>query len=50
MLAALYSVTSFEGLGHPWDRLTAHLRDVEVETAMMGGIYIASGVYDPALH
>jgi len=45
LLAALYSVTSLEGLGHPWDRLTAHLRDVEVQTTLMGGIYIASGVY-----
>ena len=45
MLAALYSVTSLEGLGHPWDRLAAHLGDVEVQTALMGGIYIASGTY-----
>lgn len=47
MLAALYSVTSFEGLGHPWDKLASQLRDVEVETALMGGIYIASGTYQP---
>jgi demethylmenaquinone methyltransferase/2-methoxy-6-polyprenyl-1,4-benzoquinol methylase len=46
MLAALYSVTSLEGLGHPWDRLTAHLRDVQVQTTLMGGVYIASGNYD----
>lgn len=45
MLAAVYSVTSFEGLGHPWDRLAVHLHDVEVQTALMGGIYIASGTY-----
>jgi SAM-dependent methyltransferase len=45
MLAALYSVTSLEGLGHPWDRVAAHLGDVEVQTALMGGIYIASGTY-----
>lgn len=50
MLAALYSVTSFEGLGHPWDKLAAHLRHLEVQTALMGGIYIASGVYSPATH
>lgn len=48
MLAAMYSVTSFEGLGHPWDRLAAHLRDVQVRTTLMGGIYIASGVCAPA--
>lgn len=47
MLAAMYSVSSFEGLGHPWDRLAARLRDVEVQTALMGGIYIATGVYLP---
>lgn len=45
MLAALYSVTSFEGLGHPWDRLAAHLHGVELQTALTGGIYIASGNY-----
>ena len=46
MLAALYSVTSFEGLGHPWDRLAARLRDVQVQSTLMGGIYIADGVYE----
>jgi SAM-dependent methyltransferase len=47
MLAAIYSVTSFDGLGEPWDRLARQLRDVHVDTAFMGGIYIASGIYDP---
>jgi demethylmenaquinone methyltransferase/2-methoxy-6-polyprenyl-1,4-benzoquinol methylase len=47
MLAAMYSVTSFEGLGRPWDLLARRLRDVEVSTALMGGIYIARGAYDP---
>lgn len=49
MMAAMYSVTSFEGLGQPWSLLARHLRQVEVQTALMGGIYIASGVYDPGL-
>jgi demethylmenaquinone methyltransferase/2-methoxy-6-polyprenyl-1,4-benzoquinol methylase len=44
MLAALYSVTSFEGLGRPWSKLARRLRDVEVRQALMGGIYIARGV------
>jgi len=44
MLAALHSVTSFEGLGHPWTKLALRLRDVQVEHALMGGIYIASGL------
>lgn len=43
MLAALHSVTSFEGLGRPWSKLARRLRGVEVEHALMGGIYIASG-------
>ena len=44
MLAALYSVTSFEGLGRPWSKLALRLREVEVRQALMGGIYIARGV------
>lgn len=47
LLAALYSVTSFEGLDRPWDLLARRLADVEVRTSLMGGIYIASGVYAP---
>lgn len=50
MLAAMHSVTSFEGLGHPWDKLAAHLSEFKVQTALTGGIYIASGVYAPASH
>jgi ubiquinone/menaquinone biosynthesis C-methylase UbiE len=44
LMAAMYSVTSFEGLSQPWDKLAVRLRDVEVDTALMGGIYIARGV------
>jgi SAM-dependent methyltransferase len=47
LLAAMYSVTSFEGLGRPWDLLARRLADVEVRTTLLGGIYIASGVYSP---
>lgn len=50
MAAALYSVTSLEGLGSAWDKLAAHLRHVQVSTAMMGGLFIASGRYAPQLH
>lgn len=50
IMAAMHSVTSFEGLGHPWDKLASHLQGVEVRTAVMGGIYIASGVYQPTSH
>lgn len=41
--AALYSVSSLEGLGRPWDRLAARLRDIQVQTQMLGGIYIVKG-------
>ncbi len=44
MFAAMYSVTSLEGLGRPWDKLAKRLVDVEVQTTWMGSIYIASGV------
>lgn len=43
LLAALHSVTSFEGLGRPWDKLSAFLDALHVDTALFGGIYIASG-------
>jgi demethylmenaquinone methyltransferase/2-methoxy-6-polyprenyl-1,4-benzoquinol methylase len=49
-LAAMYSVSSLEGLGHPWDKLARRLTDVEVQSALMGGVYIARGVYLPDLH
>lgn len=43
MLAALYSVTSLEGLNRPWDKLAARLRDLEVRNIGLGGIYLAGG-------
>jgi SAM-dependent methyltransferase len=43
LLAALHSVTSLEGLGRPWDKLARRLVDVQVDTALLGGIYMASG-------
>jgi SAM-dependent methyltransferase len=43
LAAALYSISSLEGLDCPWDKLAAHLRDVHVRPAMLGGVYIASG-------
>lgn len=50
MLAALYSTTSLEGLGHPWSRLAARLANFRVQQALLGGIYVASGIFDPAKH
>jgi hypothetical protein len=43
LAAALYSVTSLEGLSRPWDKLAARLHDMRVQTTMMGGVYVASG-------
>ena len=48
--AALYSVSSLEGLDRSWDKLMAHLRDVKLQSALMGGMFIASGVYAPQVH
>lgn len=42
MMAALYSVTSLEGLGRPWSGLAEQVGHLDVSTAMMGGVYIAS--------
>ena len=49
LLAAMYSVSSLEGLGHPWDKLARRLTDVQVQSALMGGAYVARGVYLPDL-
>ena len=43
MLAAMHSVTSFDGLASPWDKLATHLDDLHIDTTMFGGIYVASG-------
>ena len=41
--AALYSVTSMEGLAQPWTMLAKRLQGLEVRTRGFGGIYVASG-------
>jgi ubiquinone/menaquinone biosynthesis C-methylase UbiE len=46
-LAALYSVSSLEGLARPWDLLALHLRQFQLHTTLLGGIYLASGVFEP---
>lgn len=45
MLAALYSVTSLEGLARPWDKLAARLEDFAVQEVLGGAMFIASGSY-----
>ena len=44
-LAALYSVTSLEGLERPWSRLAQHLEGLQVRSVPPGAIYIASGTF-----
>lgn len=41
--AALRSVTSLEGLRKPWSRLAARTGPLDVETMLLGAVYIASG-------
>jgi demethylmenaquinone methyltransferase/2-methoxy-6-polyprenyl-1,4-benzoquinol methylase len=50
MLAALYSTTSLEGLGHPWSLLERRLSGFAVQHTLLGGIYIASGTYAARHH
>ncbi len=41
--AALYSISSLDGLDRPWGGLQERLKDFEVTPEWMGGVYIASG-------
>lgn len=43
-MSAMYSVTSLEGLDQPWSHLAQYLDQLEVSTALMDSVYIASGV------
>lgn len=42
--AALHSVTSLEGLSEPWSLLRERLGVLRVQSTLMGGAYVASGV------
>jgi demethylmenaquinone methyltransferase/2-methoxy-6-polyprenyl-1,4-benzoquinol methylase len=50
LMAAMYSTTSLEGLGEPWSLLAPRLVDFRVRQMPMGGIYMASGRFDPRHH
>jgi hypothetical protein len=41
-------VTTFKGLGRPWDHLESFLPDLEVESLMLGGAYVAWGNLPPS--
>jgi SAM-dependent methyltransferase len=43
--AALYSVSSLDGLAQPWSGLATRLDDFEVHPTWMGGVYMASGCW-----
>lgn len=45
--AALYSISSLDGLDRPWSGLQERLKDFAVTPEWMGGVYIASGVKKP---
>lgn len=41
--AAMYSTTCLDGLACPWDTLSPHLVDLQVQSLWAGAIYIAAG-------
>jgi demethylmenaquinone methyltransferase/2-methoxy-6-polyprenyl-1,4-benzoquinol methylase len=41
--AALRSVTSLEGLRAPWAGLDAAIPELDVQSTLMGGVFVASG-------
>jgi len=43
--AAMYSVSTMDGLDRPWSILATFLRDVEVSATWMGSIYMATGTW-----
>lgn len=45
LMAALYSVTSLEGLVRPWDKLAPRLDGFAVRDVLGGAMFIASGWY-----
>jgi ubiquinone/menaquinone biosynthesis C-methylase UbiE len=46
--AALRSVTSLDGLDRPWELLEEQLGPMDVESRLLGGTYVASGVRAPS--
>lgn len=43
LVAALRSVTAFEGLAQPWSHLATHLDHVEVGSSLAGGVFVLRG-------
>jgi SAM-dependent methyltransferase len=44
--AALYSVSTLDGLAQPWSLLGSRLKDLRVGPTSMGGVYMASGTWE----
>ena len=47
LVAALRSVTTFEGLGRPWSHLASALGRMHVERMMLGAVFVASAMLTP---
>ena len=45
MGAALYSVSSLDGLAQPWSELAKRLQDFDQHPTWMGSVYIATGIW-----
>ena len=45
MGAALYSVSSLDGLNQPWSELAKRLTNFDQHATWMGSVYIASGIW-----
>ena len=43
--AALHSVSSLDGLEQPWRQLAWHLSELDLQTWLNDGVYIASGIW-----
>ena len=48
MGAALYSVSSLDGLNQPWSELATRLHDFQRHDTWMGSVYMASGIWPGA--
>ena len=46
--AALYSVSSLDGLAQPWSELAKRLQDFDQHPTWMGSVYIATGIWPGA--
>ena len=43
--AAMYSVTTMDGLEKPWSTLATYLQEMEVHSTWMGSIFVATGTW-----